>query len=288
MALYVNGEKVEDNEIQAEMEKLRPQYEQVIDIEDKELREKQLHDWSCENVIERVLMRQAATAKGEDIPVDEINDALRVIIDQYGSKEKFYEQIGRSPAEDETWIRKGVEQEIRVKRLMDDIFHEIEKPSDEDVKKFYEDNIDRFTRPEMVRASHIVKRPNPEESPAKVRAEMQRILKKLKEDVDFEKIARQHSDCNDEGGDLGYFPRGQMVPAFEDVVFAMEVGELSSVFETEFGYHIAKLTDKKPAGPCKLDEVGGDIQEELTRQMKTEAIEKFLDDQKAQATIEYK
>lgn len=286
MALFINGEKVEENEIQGEMERLRPQYEPAIDMKNKELKEKQLYDWSRETVIERVLIRQAAVAEGEKIPVDEIDKALRVIFEQYGSKEEFYEQIGLSPSEDEARIRKGIEQEICIERLMSEIVSDVNEPSNKDIRKFYEDNIDQFAHPEMIRALHIVKRPGPDESPAKVRAEMQRIRKELKENVDFKELARQHSDCNDGGGDLGYFPRGQMVTAFEEVVFSLEVGELSSVFETEFGYHIAKVTDKTPAGTRPFDEVRDDIKEECARQMKTEAIEKYLDDQKARTTIE--
>jgi parvulin-like peptidyl-prolyl isomerase len=118
--------------------------------------------------------------------------------------------------------------------------------------------------------------------------QMQQILKELRDGADFDEMARKHSDCPENAGDLGFFPRGSMVQGFEDVVFGMEVGQTSDVFKTEFGYHIARVSDTKPAMPCPLEDVREVIVRELTEQTRQKAIEKFIDAQKAKAVIEEK
>ena len=140
----------------------------------------------------------------------------------------------------------------------------------------------------MVRASHIVMHHKVDVEDKNIKEKMQQILKELRDGADFDDMARKHSDCPENGGDLGYFGRGKMVAEFEDVVFAMEPGQISDVFKTEFGYHIATVTDKKPPMPCPLEHVRELIVRELTEQARQKAIEKFIDAQKAKAVIEDK
>ncbi len=102
----------------------------------------------------------------------------------------------------------------------------------------------------------------------------------------FEELADQQSDCPGNGGDLGYFPRGQMVPRFEEVVFGLRVGEVSEVFRTEFGFHIAKLLDRKPKGLRPFAEVKRAIQTELLEQRRSKLLEAYVDRLRESATIE--
>ena len=99
-------------------------------------------------------------------------------------------------------------------------------------------------------------------------------------------LAQQHSDCPENGGDLGYFARGQMVPEFEDVVFNLQTGEISNIFQTDFGFHIAKLTDRRGPSPRTLAEVRDSIAEELKQERQQKALEAFVDEKKTQVTIE--
>ena len=121
-----------------------------------------------------------------------------------------------------------------------------------------------------------------------MKSRMQEILNELRSEADFGEMARKHSDCPENGGDLGYFGRGRMVAEFENVVFAMEPGQISDVFKTEFGYHIAVVTDKKPDMPCPLEDVRELIVRELKAQAGQKALEKFIDREKAKAVIEEK
>ena len=277
MTLYVNGEKIDEKHIQAEVEKLRPDYERVFADKPADERQKQLYEWSRENVIEAVLLRQAARKNSKDISPEAVNKAYEQLAKQTGGK-----------SDDEEQVKKEIADRIRLETLLRKITSNAKEPSQKDIRKYYKKHTDRFMIGEMLRASHIVKHHKPGADGEEVKNQMQQILEKLRDGADFDEMARRHSDCPENAGDLGFFPRGGMVQGFEDVVFGMEVGRTSDVFKTEFGYHIAKVTDKKPATPCRLEDVREVIVRELKKQARQKAIEKFIDAQKAKALIEEK
>ena len=100
------------------------------------------------------------------------------------------------------------------------------------------------------------------------------------------KTFSQEPGAKNTGGDLGFFARGQMVPRFEEVAFALEPGTYSEPFETEFGWHILKVYETRPAAPCPIEQVREVIVRDLKQQAHEKAIEKFLDAQKKQMVIE--
>lgn len=136
----------------------------------------------------------------------------------------------------------------------------------DEVKAFYESNQTRFKQPEMVRASHILVRTAADASDDikkanKIKIDAARSL--ILNGEKFADVARKVSDdpgSAPKGGDLGYFPRGAMVPEFDKVAFSLETNTVSEVFTTPFGYHILTVTDKKPEKQLSLDEVKGDIE----------------------------
>lgn len=270
-----------------EAEKLRPQYESVFADMDADEREKQLADWSRENVIEGVLLRQAALKDPEELPDEAVEGVYQNMIEQSGGKEQFYQQVGLNQDQADR-VKKDIAERMRLERLIGKITSETSEPSEKEIRKYYDKNTERFTIPEMIRAAHVVKHLKPIDDPDKVEAEMKEIRAEMTEDTDFAQIAAKHSECPDNGGDLGFFARGQMVQQFDDIVFGMEVGAVSDVFQTEFGFHIAKVLEKKPSIPCPLDEVREVIVKELTEQAHQQAIERFVDAEKEKAKIEDK
>ena len=122
------------------------------------------------------------------------------------------------------------------------------KVEEEEIVKYYEENTDRFKQAEGARASHIL---------VKEEEKANEILKEMNEGLSFEEAAVKYSTCpsKEQGGDLGQFTKGQMVPEFETVAFNMEKGEISKPVKTQFGYHIIKLVEKVEASVKSLDEV---------------------------------
>lgn len=128
--------------------------------------------------------------------------------------------------------------------------------SQEEIRDYYEKYKDTFKKPESVRASHILV---DEENAAL------NIIKEIKENLTFQDAAKKYSKCPSgaNGGDLGYFTRGKMVPEFENAAFELNKDEISSPVKSQFGYHIILVTDKKGPSESTIEEV----KDELARQI---------------------
>jgi peptidyl-prolyl cis-trans isomerase C len=184
--------------------------------------------------------------------------------------------------------------QIRYKLMMDALVEAEMKDTvgTDDAKKFYDENPGQFERPEQVQASHIlvkVEAGATEDAKAEAKKEAEEILKKVKAGGDFAALAKEHSDCpsSAQGGDLGLFGRGQMVKEFEETAFGMKPGDISGLVETQFGYHIIKVTDKKEAGKIAFDEVKDDLEKYLTQRKQQEFLQEYREKMKSEAKIEY-
>jgi len=172
--------------------------------------------------------------------------------------------------------------------------------TEEDAQKYYQENSKQFETPEQVRASHILIKPelidpnvdpnaDPNEAKAKARTKTEDLLKQLKDGADFAELAKSQSVCPSapQGGDLGFFPRGETNPAFENVAFELEIGQISEVVETEYGYHIIKVTEHKDASTTSFEQAKDDIIKQLTQTKQSEIAEEYIESLKAGAKIVY-
>lgn len=131
-------------------------------------------------------------------------------------------------------VKKDIIRRFAVDRVMKDV-----KVTPEEIAEYYEKNKEQFTVPESVRASHILVSGD---------QEMQKVMEDLKAGMSFEDAAKKHSTCasKEQGGDLGYFSKGDMVKEFNDAVFAMKVGEVTAEpVKTKFGLHLIKLVEEE-------------------------------------------
>jgi peptidyl-prolyl cis-trans isomerase C len=163
--------------------------------------------------------------------------------------------------------------------------------SEADAQKFYEQNPDKFTKPESVRASHILIGADAKataEEKKKAREKAEKLRKDLAGGADFAKLAKDNSTCpsSQQGGDLGYFGKGQMVPAFEQSAFSLKKDEISDVVETQFGYHIIKQIDKKAAEKVGFKEIRTKIEDFLKNQKIGSAVNEYLAEVRKTAKIE--
>ncbi len=283
MVLVVNGERINEGEIEKEIERLRPRYEQVFAEKDPEERQAQLLDWSRENVIERILLRQEAKKDGANIPAAEIEAALARLREQFEKPEKLHAAFN---TENDDEIRRIIEQQVQVERKINNICAGAPQPSDEDIRRHYEANEDQFKSDEQVRVAHIVKYVNWQTDEAAAREVITRAHQEIKNGAAFEVIVDKYTDCADSGGDLGYVARRQMVEEFEDVVFKLGVGQVSDVFRTRFGFHLAKVYSHTPPRVPELREIKARVAKELREQMKEQALADYLDGLRSEATIE--
>jgi len=274
MKITVNGELLDNALIDQEVERLKPDYDQYMAENDAEAPEGQLEEWAAENVIERALITQEAKGAAIDIPPEEVDAAFEEIKDNLDDD---------APVDE---VRTEIELQMKIDRLLQDAGGRAAEPSDGEVREFYDSNREMFDRPEQVRAAHIIKHVNPAVDRETAFAEILKVQEQLNAGATFEELASEHSDCPDNAGDLGYFERGQMVEEFETVAFSMDVGQVSDVFLTDFGYHIVKVHDKVAGGPIPFEEVKEAISEQLLEERRTKAVENFVDSLKDKAVVE--
>jgi len=162
--------------------------------------------------------------------------------------------------------------------------------SDEEVAKFYNEQKERFLQPETVQARHIlIKVDATEDAKAKAdkKAKIEDIRKQLVEGGDFAKLALANSDCpsKERGGDLGSFPRGQMVKEFEEAAFSQATNAIGPVVETQFGYHIIQVMEHQAAKTHSLEEVKPKLAEHLKQKQQMEVFEKLIERLKKETKI---
>ena len=252
MAILVNGERIDDALVRQEAQIVRSYLEDAATGEDPLALDMRAWEWARENVIERVLLRQAAMTDPE---------------------------LGAGVLPEQEEVAQ------RVARLVAKLTVKVPAPKKKEVTDYYRKNRARFYAPEMVHAGHIVKNVDERMDESGALEAIRAIEQELLNGKSFEEVADQRSDCPGNGGDLGFFPRGRMVQEFDDVVFSMKAGERSPIFRSPFGFHIAKVYGRKAEGVRDLTEVRGEIEELLTRRSKEECIEQFVDGLRANADI---
>jgi hypothetical protein len=273
MAILVNGERIEEKAIREEAERIRPQYEQAFADEPPSTREARLQEWARDNIVERTLLEQVAKADPRPVTPEEVDAAIR--------------GTGREPGPDvPADVRANIELSLRARRLLDEQGKDLPPPTDEAVRKFYEENLKEFQLPERVHAAHIVRHVTPCKPPEVCEETLRKAKTELEAGGEFSVLAVKYSECPENGGDLGWFARGRMVEEFENIVFKMKPGEVSDIFASRYGFHIVKVFDRKAAGPASIEEVDGYIRSRLAADDRNAAIEKYLDGLRAAAKVE--
>lgn len=283
MAIVVNGERIEDRDIQQEVQRLRPSYEQAFTELDPALREAQLSEWSRENVIERILLRQEARTGGKAIPAADIEAALARLKEQYEKPEDLYKEFN---VDSDDNIREIIELQMRVELKIRDIYAAAAEPSESEIAEFYEQNKERFESGEQVHVAHVVKYVNWQTDEATAMETVTRARDEIERGAAFEAVVEKYTDCADSGGDLGYVMRGQMVEEFEDVVFNLSPGQVSDVFPSRFGFHIAKVYDRKPPTIPDIKDIKKQIAEAVRDQKREQALGEYLDRLRSKAVIQ--
>ena len=181
-------------------------------------------------------------------------------------------------------LRADIRNDIAINKMVEAEVAKTPAVTDGDVRDFYDKNPNEFTG---LRASHILIRPTgfDEESKKKARAQAEDVMKQARAGTDFGELARKYSadGSAQQGGDLGFFTKSSMVPAFSDAAFALKPGEISTVVETQFGYHVIKSVERKDV---PFDEASNKIREFLTSKRRDERQQAFVAEVKNKSKIE--
>jgi hypothetical protein len=279
MPWYVNGELVDDAQVRDEARMMRPRYMESVPDMDPIEAEIQLKEWARENVIERILLRQAANAEALPVPDEVIEQGLESARSEAGGL------VGCGTRNSDDEIREQITTEYRLQQLIAKVQSNVKAPPEKEIAAYYKKNRDQFRTPELCWAKHVVKNVDDHHDEESARAAIEEALGEIKNGAPFEEVADKHSDCAGNGGDLGWFPRGEMVEDFEEIVFRLPIGGMSDIFRSDFGFHIAKVYGRKPEGVRPVADVREEIVSVLNQERQQKALEDYLDALRANADI---
>ena len=245
---------------------------------------------ALDQLVTYTLLSQEIKARNISVSDTEIDGNLKQMQSQFPNEQEFKKALAARGMSVEQ-LKKDARIDMGITKMMEAEMATEPPPADAQVREFYDKNPDKFKQGESVRASHILFRVDEKATEAekkKVRAEADSVLKQAKSGADFAELAKKHSADGSaaQGGDLDFFSRGQMVPAFEQAAFALQPGQISDIVTTQFGYHIIKVTERKPASTVAFDQVKDRIKEFLAQQQKQQRAEGFIDTLKKKAKIE--
>jgi peptidyl-prolyl cis-trans isomerase C len=278
-----------------------------------------IQKWEFDDAVRRIEARA-----GSPMPVEKRDELLRGVLDQLVAyhliaQESRARKMGASDADvdarvaqikgsfpNEDAFQKGIAaqgltiEQVRTQARMSlDVAKFLETEvaakvavTDVEVDAFYKQNLDRFKQADSVHARHIlIGVPQNATADAKKQARVaaQAVVGQLKRGAPFEDVAKKMSSDTgsaQNGGDLGFFPKGQMTPAFEKAAFALKPGETSGIVETPFGFHIIRVLERRDARTAPFEEVSGQIKEFLTQGQREKKLEAFVTQIKTKAKIE--
>ena len=237
------------------------------------------------------LLVQEARAQGVTISEDELDAQMDQVRLQLGTADALEQALAlQGMAIDE--FRADAREQMLIGRYLEGALVTEPAVTEEQIMAFYQQNEATFLRGQQVRASHIlvgVPAGTDDAGRAALRTEAQTMLDSLAEGADFAELARTRSDdpgSGAEGGDLGFFEQGQMVPEFDAAAFSLEPGEMSDLVETDFGFHIIRMTERMAPQMMPLNDVRAQILDYLSGQNQQAATQRLVDELRAAGTIE--
>lgn len=230
-----------------------------------------------EQLINSTLLYQYAEQQKIKIPADEVNKEIEQIKSSFNSEQDFNNALRRNNLT-LNQLKDSLNRQLMIEKVIQNEYDQIDV-SEEEISQYYEENKNYFFQPEKRKISHIL---------LEDREQAEILLNQLADGIiDFEKTAKDKSICPsaEQGGDLGYIVRGQMVPAFEEAAFSLGIGELSDIVETEYGFHIIKCNDIQEEKQLTLEEAQENIKNILTNQKQNEAIDTLITQLRKEANI---
>lgn len=282
----VNGTDITAGEIQKVIGMFRKQMGPRVPPEQFEAALPRLRERIVEELVMRQIMLAEVAKQGislSDSEFAEIKAELAAELPPGTSLETYMAESGTTEAE--------MREQMAVRKMVMAKAEAVAKPTDEEIQKFYDENKEGFSQGETVAASHILIKVDPADddaAKAAKRARLEDLRKQVLEGADFAELAKANSDCPSasSGGDLGSFGRGQMVPEFEDAAFSQPVGSVGEIVETQFGFHLIKVTEHQDAKATDFSEAKTRISDILYSQKQQDVVKEYVEGLRKQADVQ--
>ncbi len=280
----------------SEVEKWRPPFQEEVEAGDRlEKRERiqEVRQKVLEQLIEEKLIDQEVKKAGVRVTSKEVEAAIEEVKHRNGiNQEELEKALTREGLTIETY-RKQIEKGLLRMKLIQLSVKVEPKAGEKELRDFYQKNVDRYRSPESYRPSHIlfhIPKGSTQEEVRQIRKRCEKVLEKLKKGENFGEIVLLYSEdaSAKDRGDLGFFKKGELLPAFEKEALQLKVGEISGIVRTDFGFHIIKLLDRKGGTPLPFEEVVERAQVDYYEQERQKALKQFLSTLKEKSVIEIK
>lgn len=283
----VNGQEISGEAVQFELDRLVRFYmSHGMTMDEVKKNLPKLEEKALDQAIgARLLLDQAAKL---DMPVSaaDIDAEVAKIVAQVGGAENYQKALAAQGITEDQF-RKELEKGAKVNKLVEQACSSVAEPTDDEVAAFYAAHKAEYVAPEQVLCQHILVKGSDDAALDKIKDIRARIVDGK---ADFAEEAKKHSDCpsGQQGGSLGWFGRGMMVPEFDKVAFEMAKGEVSNIVTTQFGYHIIYKADQKGGGQQTLVDVHDQIKDLLRHEARGRAMDAFVAELREKVKIEYK
>jgi peptidyl-prolyl cis-trans isomerase C len=287
----VNGEEITRGEIAQVMNMAMQQVAGQVPPAQMQQMQAQMYNNVQEQLITKKLMDAAIAAANVEVSAEELSTAIEEVKANVPQGQDLNTALAAAGTTMDQ-LTESIKEQLATRTFLETKTEGIEDATEAEAKEFYETNPDRFAKPESVTASHILIKfdeTDTDETKAGKKAQLEGIRTDIiAETTTFADAATAHSGCpsSAQGGSLGTFGKGQMVPEFELAAFTQETNEVGDVIETSFGYHIIQVTERQDEGTVNFDEAQESILTFLSGQKKQQAISDFIQTLRDSATIE--
>ncbi len=263
--ITINGQRLPDEAIEFEYRRLLQFYSQHMPADELKQETAALRTKAVEQAIGAKLLIDEAHRLDIKVPVSRVDERVDAMAEQVGGKDMLDLRLRENGFTEEA-LRQNIEQGCKVDILVEKLCDGLADPIEADMRAHFEANKQSYVQPERASAQHILIRPESDSDADRVTAEskLDGIKDQIEKGSDFGDLAAVHSECpsgKQNGGSLGWFGRGMMVPEFDEAVFSMNVGELSDIIETQFGFHLIYKTGADEGGEASFDESETKIRE---------------------------
>ena len=292
VAAVINGKEIQVSEIDYVL-KSKPAYAPLMASEEKNPDKlNNIRMRALQSMIDRELLLEAAN-KSSAGNESEIKKTSEQVVASYGGPEKLSEMLKPSGVTIETFLS-DLNNDLKISKYLDQTLMKKVSITEEDLKKAFQQSPQKYAERESIRARHILIKVQRGAAPEEEKRAKEKIdllhQEVLKANADFAAIAKQSSECPSapQGGDLGYFSKGTMVPEFERVAFLLKPNEISAPVRSDFGYHIIKLEDKKEGAKPNYERAKPLIERDLSNQKKSALVTAHIKELRKSANIDVK
>lgn len=288
--ITIDGQPLPEEAIEFEYRRLLQFYSQHMPAEQLKAETDNLRAKAVEQAIGAKLLIDEAERLDIQVPADRVDTRINSMIEQIGGREVFEARLKENGFNEEA-LRQNIAQGCKVDMLIEKLCEGLNDPTEAEMREHYAANRESYIQPERVSAQHILIRPSSDADADRATAEsrIEGIRKQIEEGATFEDMAAAHSECpsgKQNGGSLGWFGRGMMVPEFDEAVFSMNVGELSDIIETQFGFHVIFKTAEDAGGEASYEESESKIRDLLRHDQRGRCITAHVAELREKADIQ--